>query len=115
MKETFLIKISLLTVIVGIIVMYLSSRAFQPNRIKIEDISEKYNYIKISGKITEVSTSKSGTTFLKIKDETGIIDAIIFKNSVKNIDNIRAGQKVEVIGKVEKYKGKMEIIISSLQ
>ena len=115
MKENLLIKICLVSVVIGIIIMFVSSKTIHPKEIKIKDISEKYNYIKIVGKITEVSTSKSGTTFLKIKDDSGTIDAIIFKNSIKNLDNIKSGEKIEVIGKPEKYKGKMEIIINSIQ
>jgi len=115
MKESLLIKICLVSVVIGIVMMFISSKTIHPKEIKIEDISEKYNYVKIIGKITEVSTSKSGTTFLKIKDDSGTIDGIIFKNSIKNLDVIKSGKKIEVIGKPEKYKEKMEIIISSIQ
>ncbi len=115
MKESILIKICLLSVIVGIIIMFLSSRIIGPKETKIKDISEKYNYIKISGKVVEVSTSKSGTTFLKVKDDTGVIDVIVFKGSIKNIENIKTGKEIGIIGKPEKYKEKMEIIASSIE
>ena len=115
MKEKNLIRICVITVFIGIIVMFLSSKIVRPKDVKIKDISEKYNYIRVDGIITEISSSKSGTTFLKIKDETGNIDAIIFESSIQNSDKIKIGQKVEIIGKPEKYKEKMEIIISSIQ
>ena len=104
-----------MSVVVGIIVMFLSTRIMGPKETKIEDISEKQKYAQISGKITEISTSKSGTTFLKIKDDTGTIDCVVFKNSIKNINEIKTGQEVIVTGKPEKYKEKMEIIVSSIQ
>ena len=115
MKESLLIKICLIAIFSGIIIMFLSSRAIKPKEIKIENVSEKNNFVKINGKIMEISKSKSGTTFLKIKDETGLIDAIIFENSIKNLDEIKPGQEVEIIGKPQEYKGKMEIIISSIR
>jgi len=113
MKESLLIKICFAAVVCGIIIMFLSIKLFEAKEIKIKDISEKYNYVKIIGKVIEVSSLKSGTIFLKIKDDTGIIDGIIFKDSVKNWDKIKIGQKIEVIGKLQKYKEKMEIIVSS--
>jgi len=115
MKENLLIKICLLSVFIGIIMMFLSTKLVHPKEIKIGYITEKYNYVEISGKITQISTSKSGTTFLKIRDDSGIIDAVVFKNSIKNLEGIKSGQKIKVIGRPEKYKEKMEIIVSSIQ
>ena len=115
MKESLLIKICLVAVIAGILIMFFSTKLIKPKETKIEDISEKQNYVEISGKIIEISRSKSGTTFLKIKDDTGIIDAVVFKDSIKNIEEIKSGQEVIVKGKPEKYKEKMEIIVSSIQ
>ena len=115
MKESVLIKICLLAIATGIVIMFLSTKIIRPKIFKIKDISEKQNYVEISGKIIQVSTSKSGTTFLKIKDDTGTIDVIIFKNSIKNINEIKTGREVTITGKPEKYKEKMEIIVSSIQ
>jgi len=61
-----------------------------------------------------MSTSESGTTFLKIRDETGSINAVIFKNSIKNLDEIKEGEELSIVGKTEKYKGEMELIVSSI-
>ncbi len=115
MKESLLIKICLISVISGIILMFLSTIFFKPKDFKIKDINEKINYVKITGKIVQKSVSKSGTIFLKIQDDTGTIDIVVFKDSIKNIDEVKSGQEVEVTGKPEKYKEKMEIIASSIQ
>lgn len=115
MNESLLIKICLLSVIIGITIMFLSTRIIKPKETKIKDISEKQNYVEISGKVIQVSTSKSGTTFLKVKDDTGEIDIVIFKNSIKDVDKIKSGQEIKITGKPEKYKEKMEIIVSSIQ
>ena len=115
MKESLLIKICLVSVFLGIAIMFLSSIIIKPKEIKIKDVSEDYNYLEISGKVTQVSTSKSGTTFLKIRDDTGVIDVVIFKNSIKDVENIKSGQEVKITGRPEKYKEKLEIIASSIQ
>jgi exonuclease VII large subunit len=103
-----------MSVFLGIVVMFVSTRISGPNTIKIGSISEEQNYVEITGEITKISTSESGTTFLTIRDETGSIDAVIFKNSIKNLDEIKEGKKFSVVGKTEKYKGEMELIVSSI-
>jgi len=95
--------------------MFISQKLINPNKLKIKDVSENYNYVEITGEIIEVSRSKSGTIFLKIKDETGVIDAVIFKNSIKNMVNISSGKIVEIGGKPQKYKEKIEIIVNSIR
>ena len=95
--------------------MFVSNRMIQPKEIKINDISENQNYIKIKGKVTKVSTSKDITTFLKLKDDTGSIDVVIFKNSIDDVSWIKAGNIIEVLGKPEKYKNKLEIIASQIK
>jgi DNA/RNA endonuclease YhcR with UshA esterase domain len=115
MNEKILIRICLVSVIVGIVIMFFSTKLISPSVLKIEDISENQNYVKIHGKIIEKSISKSGTTFLKIKDDTGTIDGVIFKDSIKNNESIITGKIMEIVGKPEKYKEKMEIIISSIK
>ena len=46
MNESLLIKICLVSVIVGIAIMFFSSIIIKPKEIKIEEISEKNNHVK---------------------------------------------------------------------
>ncbi|MEM5792858.1 MAG: OB-fold nucleic acid binding domain-containing protein [Candidatus Aenigmatarchaeota archaeon] len=115
MKEKTLMKISLVIVLFGLILMFIIEKNIKINETDIKDISEKKNYVIIRGEIIEVSKSNSGTIFLKIKDDTGVIDAIIFKNSIKNIENISVGKIVKIGGKPQNYKNKIEIIVNSLE
>ncbi|MBD3156140.1 MAG: hypothetical protein GF368_05860 [Candidatus Aenigmarchaeota archaeon] len=114
MKESNLIKICLLAVFLGVILMFISTKMIGSEEVKIEDISEDSNYVKITGKIIQVSESKSGTTFLKLKDGTGSINAVIFKDSIKSLEKVKEGTVIEVTGKIEKYKGEMEILVNSI-
>jgi len=114
MKENVLIILCIISIFAGIILMFSVNRFFEPKITEIKDITEDMNYVKIFGKITKITTSKSGTTFLKIKDATGSIDVVVFKNSIKGISEIKTGNKVEIIGKVDKYKEKIEIIAGQI-
>ncbi len=95
--------------------MFVANRMIQPKEMKINEVSETQNYVKIKGKVTKVTFSKSGTTFLKVKDDTGEIDVVIFKNSIEDVSWIKTGSIVEILGKPERYKEKMEIIASQIK
>jgi RecJ-like exonuclease len=69
--------------------------------------------VKVTGKIIKIT--KTNTTFLRLKDETGTIDAVVFQNAIKDMEKLRVGQTIEVIGRPEKYKEKMEITVVSIQ
>lgn len=95
--------------------MFIGNRMIEPKEVKISDINEDYSFLKIKAEITSLTVSESGTLFMKLSDETGMIDAIIFKGSIKISERFKPGDLVEVIGKPEKYKEKMEIIISRIE
>lgn len=84
-------------------------------KISISELTEDMNYVMITGKISSKYTSKSGTTFLKVSDEDSMIDVVVFKGSVKNIDKIKTGDFVKIIGKVERYREKLEIIAAKIE
>lgn len=115
MKESLLIKLCLVFALLGIMIMFITNRMIQPKEMKINKVSEKENFVKIKGKVTQVSSSTSGTTFLKVKDDTGMIDVVVFKNSVEDVSWVTVGSIVEILGKPEKYKGKMEITASRIK
>lgn len=82
--------------------------------IKISNISEanKGDTVKIKGKITKMNISGNKDVFLDIDDSSGSILVPIFKN--KNIDTslLKENLEIEVSGKVDIYKEKLEIIPS---
>lgn len=115
MKEKTLIIFCFFVSIVGIVVMFATNRIIQPKYVNISDINLQQNFVKIRGNVIGVFTSERKTIFLKIKDNSGIIDVVIFKNSIPNIQNITTGMTIEVLGKPSKYKEKIEIIASQIQ
>ncbi len=114
MKEKTLVYLCLVIAIIGIIIMFLSNKIFQPKLIMISDLSGEHNFVKIQGKVEGVVISKSGTTFIKLSDSTGVIDVVVFKDSIV-LSDLTKGMEVEVIGKPDFYKDKLEVIATDIQ
>ena len=91
---------------------------FSPNydldRKSKSKIDKNMPMVSIEGNLIEIKKSKSGTFFLKIEDSSGTIDIVVFKNSIKNVEEIKEGDKLLVQGKPEIYKGSPEIIATKI-
>lgn len=109
MNEKKLVILCLIISISGIIIIFIANKLIEPKYLKISEVNLNYNYIKINGTVSSVFTSKTETTFIKIKDDTGIIDVVIFKDGI-NTTLLKPGMSIEVIGRPQKYKEKIEII-----
>jgi len=114
MKENILIKLCVFSVILGIMIMFIANKRIEPRKVKISDVTECDEYIRVTGRIIKVASSKSGTLFFKLEDETGKIDIVVFKDSVRDAHKIRVGDFVEIMGRPERYKGKLEIIATKI-
>lgn len=101
------LKISLSASVIGIFILLLLSNTLSPKLIKINEINEDIldKNVKINGEITNIRNYEdSDFQIITIKDETGQIDAIL-----NQITNTTKGQKVIIIGKISKYKEKLQI------
>ena len=94
--------------------MFFFNKTVGIKKVSINEIVEDLGLIKFKGKVEYVYTSERGTTFVRISDENASIDVVIFKGSVKNVNEITTGKFVEVIGTVSKYKGKIEVIANKI-
>ena len=72
-------------------------------------------YAIVSGRVVNVFTTRTGTTFLDIGADypDNPFTAVIFKSDAKNFKdvNIYENKTVEVKGKIKEYQGKPEIIL----
>ncbi len=109
-----ILKISILVAIVGVILLFAFTQLFKEETVKIEGL--KIGQIeRISGMITSVYVSKNMNVFLKVSDNTGEVDVVVFENN--NIDeayDLEVGDEVSVLGRVDEYKGKLEIIAKEI-
>ena len=109
-----ILKISIITAVIGVILLFVITQVFKEETIKIEDL--KLGQIeRISGMVTSVYVSRNMHVFLKVADNTGEVDVVIFENN--NIDeayDLEVGNEVSVLGRVDEYKGKKEIIAKEI-
>jgi exonuclease VII large subunit len=110
-----ILKISIITAVIGIITLFLLTQVFKEKTVKIEDL--KIGQIeRISGMITSAYVSKNMHVFLKVADNTGEISVVIFENY--NIDeayDLEVGDEVSILGRVDEYKGETELIAKEIK
>lgn len=117
-----LLRISLITALIGIIGLIIFTPSIEVKKIDIKDITRSMIDEKVSvrGIITDIKESSSKTNyFLTISDGESRITLIIFEKQVSEIisRNLDIGdfknKKVEVVGTITEYKSDLELILSS--
>jgi len=108
MQKKDLLKISLIVSLIGIAVLFVITQRIEINEKNIDKINKDNigDYVKIKGKINKIDDLKNAVKINVVQPST--MDVIIFKNN-QSID-FEEGDNVEVIGRVEEYNGKMEVI-----
>ena len=117
-----LLKIALVTSLIGLIGLILFTPSIEVKEVKIKDVTRAMidEEVSINCVVTEIKSSKSGSSyFLTINDGTGQMPLIIFESQIaqmqtNNLDiNDFKDKKVNVVGKITEYNNEMEIILSS--
>ena len=72
--------------------------------------------VAMIGKIRETTTKNNDVmAFIKGNDEYGEIDLTIFPNTYKRFNNIKEGNIIEIIGRVEKRYDKYQVIVNNIK
>ena len=109
MKEKSLLKFALISSLVGILILFIVSQNISVeektiSKITIEDIDKK---VKIKGFVEKIINTEK-VAIVKIVQPQNI-DVVLFKEGNETTD-IKKDDFTEVIGKVEEYKGELEVI-----
>ncbi|MFQ6020419.1 MAG: exodeoxyribonuclease VII large subunit [Candidatus Aenigmatarchaeota archaeon] len=109
MESKKLLKASIVIAIIGIVSLFFLTRS-SIETVKISDV--KIGQLqRISGMVTSVYVSKDGHVFLKVADNTGEIQVVVFKNSnIEEAYELENGDEITVLGRVSEYKDQIEII-----
>ncbi|MEK6932986.1 MAG: OB-fold nucleic acid binding domain-containing protein [Nanoarchaeota archaeon] len=112
MKESNLLKISVITALVGILVLlFILDRIDLSNadivNLTKEDIDKK---VEIKGELISI-TETPGLYILNVKDFSGTITVIVFKEDDLEL---KKGDILEIEGQVTSYKDKLEIIAKKI-
>lgn len=110
-----ILKISIIIAILGLIGLFFITRVSSEQVISIEDL--KIGQMeRITGMVTSAYVSRGGHTFLKVADNTGEIKVVAFEGSnIEIAPELEVGDEVSVFGRVEEYKGEMEIIAKDIR
>ena len=117
-----LLKIALITSLVGIIGLIIFTPTIEVKEIELKDINRGMidEEVKVSCVVQDISQSKSKSSyFFTINDGTAQMPLIIFENQASEIQsnnmdiNDFKDKKVEVVGKVTEYNSQLELILSS--
>ena len=112
MKETTLLKIALICSLAGLITLY-----FISTRIEIKDYKPNIlnrnvgDDVNLKGIVTKIS-DKGNVVFVDVSQQN-LITVVLFTDN--NNLNLKNGDNVEVIGKVQEYNGKNEIIAQKIR
>lgn len=98
--------------LIGLFVLLLLASYAQPPKLSVAELENQVGKIVVLDNVTVSSISyKEDAVFLKLEDSSGQISAVFFGNPKYEI--IKA-DKIAVKGKVQLYKGDLEIIIQEL-
>ena len=117
-----LLRIALITSLIGIIGLIVFTPSIEVKKVGIDDISRAMidEKVCVEGIITDIAQSSSKTSyFLTINDGNGQIPLIIFEKQVAeiqsrnlDIDDFK-NRKVQVTGTITEYNSELELILSS--
>ncbi len=117
-----LLKIALVTSLIGLIGLIIFTPSIEVKEVKIEDINRGMidEEVSINCVVSDVKSSSSGSSyFITINDGTGQMNLIIFESQLSqmqsnslDIEDFK-NKKVNVVGKITEYNNEMEIILSS--
>lgn len=117
-----LLKIALVTSLIGLIGLIMFTPSIEVKEVKIEDINRGMidEEVSINCVVSDVKSSKSGSNyFLTISDGTGQIPLVIFESQAAQMQTNNLDikdfkdKKVNVVGKITEYNNEMEIVLSS--
>ena len=116
-----LLKIALVTSLIGLIGLIMFTPSIEVKEVKIKDISRGMidEEVSIDCVVSDVKSSKSGSSyFLTINDGTGQMPLVIFESQVSQMQTNNMdiqdfkNKKVNVVGKITEYNNEMEIVLS---
>jgi aspartyl/asparaginyl-tRNA synthetase len=119
MNDKTIMKVCFVMVIIGIIGLFIVTNFSTTPQVRINSIDETKTgqIVSISGIVSSYYTSE-GHVFMNVNDSTGTIKVVMFQKDAENnpwVYDIRKDDKVTINGKIQLYKGELEIVASSVK
>ncbi len=119
MNEKQLMRLSVLGSVFGIVALYFVAMNLCMPLVDIGEITGEIigNTVVVKGTVSDVYFHKDGHIFFNLKDETGEVKIVLWDDTVKQLElnhvkvrELKNGDRLEVTGVVELYKGTLEIV-----
>ena len=109
MKEKNLLKAAFIASLIGVLILFIVSENISVDektisKITFEDLDKK---VKIKGLVEKVIDTEKVVIMEVVQAEN--MDVILFKDGDGTVD-VKEGDFIEVIGRVEEYEGELEVI-----
>lgn len=113
-----MVKISVIGVSVSLVLLYIITSQNLSFHVNIGDIDRSFTgkTVNVTGEITGMFRSK-GHVFFDLKDDTGKVKVVIWEDILEfleinnvNVSEISNGNKINIIGNVQLYRGELEVI-----
>ena len=112
MKETTLLKIALICSLVGLLVLYFISTKIEIKDYKPNILNRNVgDDVSLKGTVTKIN-DKGNVVFVDVSQQNSVPVVLFTDNNNLNLKN---GDNVEVIGKVQEYNGKNEVIAQRIR
>ena len=112
MKETTLLKIALVCSLVGLIALYFISQRIEVKDYKPAGLNKNVgDDVKLKGTVTKID-DKGNVVFVDLQNQNYVTVVLFTKDEKLKLKN---GDNIEVIGKVQEYNGKNEIIAKNIR
>lgn len=117
-----LLKIALITSLIGLIGLIIFTPSIEVKKVEIQDINRGMidEEVSIEGVVSDVKSSASKSSyFLTVNDGTDQMSLIIFESQLVQLEDngidieSYKGKKVNVVGTVTQYNSQLELILSS--
>ena len=115
MRDETLLKLSLGIAVLGLIGLFIASQQATPTGYSIAQLGDNTmgQTVKVTGTVSTVKTTAEGHSFITLKDQTGSIQVVAFAGSKLKVPE--PGQTVEITGRLQEYKGKLEIVAEAIR
>ena len=112
MKETTLLKIALACALVGLLALYFISARIEIKEYNTGKLAQNVgDDVKLTGTITKL-TDKGNFIFIEVSHQSPV-NVVLFTDD--NNLKLNKGDNVDILGKVQEYNGKPEIIADKVR
>jgi aspartyl/asparaginyl-tRNA synthetase len=109
-NDCFLARISFILCFTGIFLILILSSLNEPKKIDLSEVSsERIGERVLLKGFVKSSFLIKGVLIFWLEGKENKVKAVIFSPTKKELDSLRKGALVEVIGVIKKYRGELEI------